>query len=101
MVGFHRGKNKSSLHRRGVHEGTYKEGFRRRSKKGDFGRSKLSGLGSLLSVCIHLRGREFFLLGLFSIFGPGKEGFLFKGLFSEEKLVFFGFCSMFLCLGEP
>ena len=27
-------------------------------------------------------------LGLFSIFGPGKEGFSFKGLFGEEKLDF-------------
>ena len=27
-------------------------------------------------------------LGLFSIFGPGKEGFSFKGLFGEYKLDF-------------
>ena len=31
------------------------------------------------------RGKGFFLLGLFSIFGPGKEGFSVKGLFWEEK----------------
>ena len=32
--------------------------------------------------------RDFSYLGLLSIFGPGKEGFSFKGLFGEEKLGF-------------
>ena len=32
--------------------------------------------------------RDSSYLGLFSIFGPGKEGFSFKGLFGEYKLDF-------------
>ena len=28
--------------------------------------------------------RDSFYLGLLSIFGPGKEGFSFKGLFGED-----------------
>ena len=38
-------------------------------------------------------------LGLHSIFGPGKEGFSFKGLFGKEKLGF-RVLSMFLRLGD-
>ena len=50
LVGFRRAKNKSSLHRRGVRVGTWKGGFHRRSKRRDFGKSKLSGLGGFLPV---------------------------------------------------
>ena len=32
--------------------------------------------------------RDSSYLGLLFIFGPGKEGFSFKGLFGEEKLDF-------------
>ena len=46
------------------------------------------------------RGKGFFLLGLFSIFGPGKEGFSVKGLFWEEKKRIFWCSSMFLRLRE-
>ena len=37
-------------------------------------------------MCITLlKVRDSSYLGLLSIFGPGKEGFLFEGLFGEEK----------------
>ena len=50
LVGFRRAKNESSSHRRRVRVGTWKEGFLRRSKMGDFGKLKLSGLGGFLPV---------------------------------------------------
>ena len=56
LVGFRPSKNESSSHRRGVRAGTKKEGFHRRSKKGDFGRSKLSSLGGFLPV--YLRSKR-------------------------------------------
>ena len=34
------------------------------------------------------QARDSSYLGSLSIFGPGKEGFSFKGLFAEEKLDF-------------
>ena len=60
-VSLHRAKNKSSLHRREVCMGTLKEGFRQRSKRGDFGKSKLSGLRGLLPLYHIPRGKGFFL----------------------------------------
>ena len=47
-----------------------------------------------------LEVRDSFYLGLLSIFGSGKEGFSFKGLFGEEKYCIFGFWMMFLRLGK-
>ena len=45
--------------------------------------------------------RDSSYLDLLSIFRLRKEGFLFKGMFGEEKNWIFGLCSMFLCLGKP
>ena len=61
LVDFHWAKNESSSHRRGVRVGTRKEGFHRRSKRGDFEKSKLSGLGGFLPLCHAPRGKGFFL----------------------------------------
>ena len=44
LVAFCQAKNESSSHRREVHVGTWMKGFRRSSRRGDFGKSKLSGL---------------------------------------------------------
>ena len=75
LVGFRRAKNESSPHRQGVRVGTRKEGFRRSSKRRDFGKSKLFGK----------EVRDSSYLGLLSIFGLEKEGFSVKGLFGKEK----------------
>ena len=50
MIGFRRAKSKSSSTRQGLHVGTKKEGFHRRSKGGDFGKSKFSRLGGVLET---------------------------------------------------
>ena len=105
LVGFHLAKNESSSHRRGVRVDTWKEEFCRRSKRGDFGKSKLSGLGGFLPMYHSPDVRNSSYLVLLSIFGPGKEGFSFKDLFGEEKLDFWVLLDVSLhrrsvCLGE-
>ena len=50
FVGIHRAKSESSSTRRGLRVGTKKEGFHRRSRGGDFGKSKFSGLGDVLET---------------------------------------------------
>ena len=63
-VGIHRAKSESSSTRRGLRMGL-KEGFHRRSKGGDFGKSKFSRLGGVLetSFCsTTLQEVGFFLL---------------------------------------
>ena len=49
-VEIRRAKSESSSTRRGLRVGTKNEGFHRRSKKGDFGKSKFSRLGSVLET---------------------------------------------------
>ena len=49
-VGIRRIKNESSSTRRRLSVGTKKEGFHRRSKGGDFRKSKFSGLGGVLET---------------------------------------------------
>ena len=49
-VGIRRAKSESSSTRRGLHVGTKKEGFHRRSKGEDFWKSKFSGLGGVLET---------------------------------------------------
>ena len=86
MVGFRRAKNESSSHRQGVRVGTGKEGFRRSSKRRDFGKSNLSGLGGFLPVYQASKGKRFFLPWLNFHLWAGKRGFfLVKGLFGKEK----------------
>ena len=68
--------------------GTWKEGFRRRSKRGDFGKLNLLGLGGFLPVYHAPRGKRFFLPWLTFHFWAGKRWFFVKGLFGEEKLDF-------------
>ena len=76
LVGFRQVKNESSSHQRGVHVGTWKKGFRQKSKRGDFGKSKLSGLGGFLPVYQTPRGKGFFLpLAYFPFLGPEKRVF--------------------------
>ena len=58
-----------------VHVSTKKEGFRRSSKKGDFGNSRLSGLGGFLPVYHAPRGKRFFLPWLTFHFWARKSGF--------------------------
>ena len=50
FVGIHQAKSESSSTRRGLRVSTKKEGFHRRSKGGDFGKSKFSGLGDVLET---------------------------------------------------
>ena len=50
LIGIRRAKSGSSSTRRGLRVGTKKEGFHRRSKGGDFGKSKFSGLGGVLET---------------------------------------------------
>ena len=47
-----------------------------------------------------LKVRDSSNLVLLSIFGQGKDCFSVKGLFDEEKMVFFRLYSVFLRLGE-
>ena len=61
LVGFRLAKNKSSSHRRGVLMGNWKEGFLRRTKRGDFGKSKLSDLGGFLLMYHTPISKGFFL----------------------------------------
>ena len=49
-IGIRRDKSESSSTRRVLHMGTKKKGFHRRSKGGDFGKSKFSGLGGVLET---------------------------------------------------
>ena len=49
-VGIHRAKSESSSTQQGLRVGTKKKGFHRRSKGGDFGKSKFSGLGSVIET---------------------------------------------------
>ena len=44
--------------------------------------------GASYSCITLLEVRDSSYLGILSIFGPGKEGFSFKGLLGEEKLDF-------------
>ena len=81
--------------------GIWKEGFCQISKREDFVKLKLSSLGGFLSVYRAPRGKGFFLPWLTFHLWVGKRGFFVKGLFGEEKNWIFGFCSMFLRLGEP
>ena len=60
LVSFRRAKSESSLHPRGVCVGTWKEGFHRRSKRGYFGKSKLSGLGGFLPMYHASRALAYF-----------------------------------------
>ena len=76
MVSFRRAKNESLSHRQEVHVGTWKEGFRQRSKRGDFGKSKLLGLGGFLPVYQTPRGKGFFLPWLTFHLWAGKIGLL-------------------------
>ena len=54
LVRFRRVKDKSSSHQRGALVGTKKEGFRRRSKKGDSGEIVLLDLGGVLGISYRL-----------------------------------------------
>ena len=75
LISFRQAKNKSSSHRRGVHVGTWKEEFRRSSKRGDLWKLKLSGLGGFLPVYHAPRGKGFFLPWLTFHLWAGKRGF--------------------------
>ena len=75
LVGFRRAKNESLSHRRGVHVGTWKEGFHRSSKRGDFEKSKLLGLGGLLPMYYAPRGKRFFLPWVTFHLWARKRGF--------------------------
>ena len=61
LVGFRWAKDESSSHRLGVRVGTWRVGFLRSSKREDFGKSKLLGLGGFLPVNHAPRGKGFFL----------------------------------------
>ena len=61
LVSFRRAKNESSSPRQRVRVGTWNEGFHRRSKREDFGKSKLSGLGGFRPVYPAPRGKRFFI----------------------------------------
>ena len=65
--------------------GTWKEGFRQISKREDFGKLKLSGLGGFLPVYYTPRSKGFFLPWLSFHLWVEKRGFFVKGLFGEEK----------------
>ena len=68
--------------------GTWKEGFHRRSKGGDFGKSKLLSLGGFLLVYHAQICKGFFLPWLTFRLWAKKIGFSVKALFGEEKLDF-------------
>ena len=95
LVDFRLANNEILSHRRGVREGTLKEGFIQRSKRGDFKKSKLSVLGGFLPVYHSPRGKVFFFSWLTFHLWVEKRGFSFKGLFGEEKLDFRGFARCF------
>ena len=80
--------------------GTWKNGFRRSSKRGDFGKSKLSGLGGFLLVFHAPRGKGFFIPWLTFHLWAEKRGFLRLRACLVKKNWIFGFCAMFLRLGE-
>ena len=88
MVKVRRAKNESSLHRRGYEWALKTRDFIEDSNE-EFGKSKVSGLGSVhkasWSFFYALRGREFFLLGLFSIFRL-ENGLMFKFLLGVLRL---------------
>ena len=68
--------------------GTKATGFHRGSKQGVW-EIKGSGFRKLPTHVSKLQEvRDSSYLGLLSIFGVGKEGFSFKGLFGKEKLGF-------------
>ena len=80
--------------------GTWKEGFHRRSNGGDFGKSKLSGLGGFLPVYHAPRGQGFFLHWLTFHLWVRKRGFFLLRACLVKKKWIFRLWSMFLCLGE-
>ena len=75
LVGLRRAKNESSSHRRGVCVSTRKEGFRQSSKRGDFGNSRLLGLGGFLPVYHAPRDKGFFIPWLIFHFWARKSWF--------------------------
>ena len=100
-VSFHQAKNKSSSHRREVHVGTLKEGFHQRSKRRDFGKSKLSGLGGFLPVYHAPISKGFFLPWLtFTFLGQEKTVFRLRACLAKKNWIF-GFCKVFVRLGKP
>ena len=100
MVGFRRAKNKSSSHRQGVRVGTRKMGFRQRSKRGDFEKSKLSGLGGFLPSYHAPKGKGILPnLAYFPSLGRENRVFRLRAWLAKKNGVF-GFYSMFLILGK-